>query len=109
MEKTAGNFWFHTKVGIVSLKFFAFINKRSIVEGNISQLSCTCCSIKEAVFTLIGKIAFIATHFFYLYKCVHVHPARLHFKCVEKKKVWKYVCTLRDPRNSCLLETFIVY
>ena len=75
-------------------EFFAFINKRSIVEGNISQLSCTCCSIKEAVFTLIGKIAFIATHFFYLYKCVHVHPARLHFKCVEKKKVWKYVCTL---------------
>ena len=45
-------------------EFFAFINKRSIVEGNISQLSCTCCSIKEAVFTLIGKIAFIATHLF---------------------------------------------
>ena len=35
-----------------------------IVEGNVSQPSRTCCSIKEAVFTLIGKIVFIATHFF---------------------------------------------
>ena len=51
-------------------EFFAFINKRSIVEGNISQLSCTCCSIKEAVFTLIGKIAFIATHFFFTFTSV---------------------------------------
>ena len=35
-----------------------------IFEGNISQLSCTCCNIEEAVFKLIGKIAFIATHLF---------------------------------------------
>ena len=39
-------------------------DKRSIVEGNISQLLCICCSIKEAVFTPIGKIAFIAKHLF---------------------------------------------